>query len=99
MVTNHSICNEYVEVRGDVAFGEAYLVAYHRSGPEGRMVDMTLGARYVDRYERREGQWKIARRAVVYDWSRVEPVHEVMNTAHLYKQGVRSRQDESYRRD
>jgi len=31
MVTNHSICNEYVEVRGDVAYGEAYLVAYHRS--------------------------------------------------------------------
>jgi hypothetical protein len=99
MVTNHSICNEYVEVRGDVAFAEAYFVAYHRMSLAEKVVDMTLGGRYVDRYERRDGQWKIARRTVVYDWSRVDPVDRIMNGADLYKQGVRSREDESYRRD
>ena len=99
MVTNHSICNEYVEVRGDVAYGEAYLVAYHRSGAPGQQVDMTLGARYVDRYERRNGQWKIARRTVVHDWTRVDPVEGTFGQAHLFRQGLRSREDESYRRE
>jgi hypothetical protein len=63
------------------------------------MVDMTLGARYVDRYERRDGQWKIARRTVVHDWTRVDPVDKTHGQAHVYRQGVRSREDESYRRD
>jgi len=100
MVTMHSICNEYVEVRGDVAFGEAYFIAYHRSGPAGQMVDMTLRGRYVDRCERRNGQWKIARRVVVmHDWTRVDPVQGVHDRVHLYRQGVRSGEDESYRRD
>jgi hypothetical protein len=99
MVTMHSICNEYVEVRGDVAYGEAYFIAYHRSGPRDQQVDMTLGARYIDRYERRGGQWKITRRTVVHDWNRVDPVDRIHDRIHLYRQGVRTREDESYRRD
>jgi hypothetical protein len=99
MVTMHSICNEYVEVRGDVAYGEAYFIAYHRGGPAGQMVDMTLGGRYVDRYERRHGQWKIARRVVLHDWDRVDSVKATHDRFHLYRAGVRSPQDESYRRD
>lgn len=99
MVTMHSICNEYVEVRGDVAFGEAYFIAYHRSGPKDQMVDMTLGGRYIDRYERRDGQWKIARRVVMHDWTRVDPVERIHDRIHLYRPGVRSREDESYQRD
>ena len=27
-----------------------------------------LCGRYVDRFERRDGEWRIARRTVVYDW-------------------------------
>jgi len=100
MTTMHSICNEYVEVRGDVAFGEAYFIAYHRSGAPGQMVDLTLGGRYVDRYERRNGQWKIARRTVLHDWHRVDPVQGLDDRfGRLYRPGLRSREDESYRRD
>jgi len=99
MVTAHSICNEFVEVRGDVAFAEAYFVAYHRSGQPGQMVDFTLGGRYVDRYERRDGQWKIARRIVLHDWNRIDSVEHTQSRIHLYRQGTRSREDESYRRD
>jgi SnoaL-like domain len=99
MVTMHSISNEYVEVRGDVAFSEAYFIAYHRSGPPEKKTDMTLGGRYVDRYERRNGQWKIARRRVLHDWTRVDYVDRVHERIHLYQSGVRTREDESFRRD
>lgn len=33
--------------------------------------------RYVDRFERREGRWKIARRTVVFDWRTLLPLPEV----------------------
>jgi hypothetical protein len=57
---------------------------------------MTAGGRYVDRFERRAGQWKIAERTVVVDWQRVDRVHEP--DASQLTLGLRSRQDLAYRR-
>ncbi len=34
----------------------------------------TFGGRYVDRFERRDGEWKIAHRTVVHEWDKVEHV-------------------------
>jgi hypothetical protein len=42
-------------------------VALFNTGTVGRPMDMLAFARYVDRFERRNGQWKIAQRTVVYD--------------------------------
>jgi hypothetical protein len=97
--TNHAIANEYVEVRGDVAFSEAYFVAYQRYNLSGKLTDVFVGARYVDKLERRNGEWRIARRTVVHDWTRQEPVGEVFERARLFRQAARSPEDESYRRD
>ena len=51
-------------------------MAYHhlpqsRTKPER---DYTVGLRYVDDFERRDGEWKIAARACVFEWSRIDPV-------------------------
>jgi len=35
--------------------------------------DVTIGGRYLDRFERRQGRWAIRHREVVFDWSRIEP--------------------------
>jgi len=43
-------------------------------GEPGMATDVTGSARYVDRFERRDGKWKIARRTVVFGWKRMEPV-------------------------
>jgi len=43
-------------------------------GPEGAAMDLFTCSRYVDRFERRDGDWRIARRTVVADWKQIVPV-------------------------
>jgi len=38
------------------------------TGPDDMALDLMGRSRYVDRFERREGQWRIARRTLVFDW-------------------------------
>jgi hypothetical protein len=66
----HYIVNSTYEIDGDRADGELYFVAYHRThAPES--TEIIVSGRYLDRYERRAGVWKIARRSVVWDWAEV----------------------------
>jgi hypothetical protein len=59
-VTAHYIMNTLYCVDGDDAQGELYFVAYHRTiGPPPR--DVVVGGRYLDRYQRRAGEWRIGR--------------------------------------
>jgi hypothetical protein len=103
--TSHNICNELVEIDGDVAHSESYLVAYHRVEHEGRDIDYLLGARYVDRFERRNGSWRIAHRTVVVDWERFEEVPDPpvgLATVHYFDEaahGGRAPDDFTYRRE
>jgi ketosteroid isomerase-like protein len=97
IATTHNTGNQLVELAGDAAWAEHYTVATHRAPPdeEGRTADMIAAIRYVDRMERRDGEWRIARRVMVLDWHRVEPVSgvDVGKT-----QGRRDRSDPSYAR-
>jgi hypothetical protein len=70
----HFIGNELVEVDGDVAFSEAYLLSYMTFTRDGATLTRVRGGRYLDRWERRDGAWKVARRVVADDWSRIDPV-------------------------
>ena len=73
--TQHFMGNMLVEVDGDLARAETYAVAYHRrEDDEGNGKDDVLGIRYVDRFECRNGEWKIAYRVVSTEWRRVDPV-------------------------
>lgn len=63
--SQHHITNHLVEIDGDVANAETYfLVLSH-----GRGADTAgfVGGRYLDRLERRKGEWRIALRVVVID--------------------------------
>lgn len=95
--TMHTIGNVLIEVDGDAAASEAYAVCWHRFPAEdGGRRDMTVGVRYVDRMERREGEWRIARRTVVWEWSRLDPVAEEFPTGGDFVWGRRDRSDVSY---
>ena len=69
---NHHLIGQLniLELDGDVALGEVYFQAFHRLVAEGRERDLFVAGRYVDRYERRDGVWKIAHRSEVNDWTR-----------------------------
>jgi ketosteroid isomerase-like protein len=101
--TSHNLCNELVELDGDVAHAESYLLAYHRIEHEGRELDWILGARYLDRLERRAGEWRIAHRTVVNDWQRFDDVgplpRGLKESTYLdhANQAKRTREDVSYR--
>lgn len=70
----HCIGNVLIELDGDVATVESYLVDTLRpvdadQPVPGQQVLLQLFARYVDRFEKRDGQWRIARRVTVQDMS------------------------------
>lgn len=68
----HSVANEYYEVSGDHAAGECYVVAHTLSAGDDPQETLT-GGRYLDRYEKRDGAWKIAHRTFVCDWTMTQP--------------------------
>ncbi|MCK0092504.1 nuclear transport factor 2 family protein [Rhodococcus sp. HNM0563] len=74
LVTQHLLGQTHIELDGDTARAETHVTAYHRvdMGTEER--DTLLGGRYLDRLEKRDGQWRIAERTMLYDWSRDEGV-------------------------
>lgn len=71
--TMHAIGNVHMELHGDKAKVETYCTAYHYiPGPDGH-VDMIAGGRYLDRMEKRNGEWRIAYRLYVMDWNQNMP--------------------------
>ena len=66
----HMLGQIYIDIHGNEANTESYFMAYHRLGTEGSTVDMLLGGRYVDRLEKRNGEWRLLQRNAVYDWYR-----------------------------
>lgn len=65
-----------VDVAGGQALSESYVLAFHRA-PASRTKpqrDITIALRYLDRFERREAQWRIAARRCVFEWTRTDPV-------------------------
>jgi len=94
--TMHFIGNQLVELRGDVARAESYGVAYHRKeGGEARQ-NLTTGFRFVDRFERRDGEWRIARRVATTEWARVERSQDRWPIPDHLRGGSRDRNDPIY---
>lgn len=77
--TKHSVSNILITVTGDTAWAESYVHAWHGMLPEPGAEDappkeLSVGARNVDRLERRNGEWRLANRIVVFDWVRLETI-------------------------
>lgn len=85
----------------DIAFGEVYYQAFHRVAEGAGEQDLWISGRYIDRYERRDGVWKIAHRSELVDWIREEPAAEgaLGNDPDLFLLGLRAPNDLSCRRE
>ncbi|MBI1182225.1 MAG: nuclear transport factor 2 family protein [Alphaproteobacteria bacterium] len=70
----HIISNMLITVDGDAAVSECHYWAHHRRINEqtGREEDYYSGGRYLDRFERRDGAWKIASRTGISDFERYD---------------------------
>jgi hypothetical protein len=87
-----------VDLDRERARAETYAVAYHRyTSHAGVVTDMWAGLRYVDRFERRDGEWRIAARVCAFEWRRTDPVEGEGGFASSYERGHRSRDDIIYR--
>ncbi len=83
----------------DLAFGEVYFQAFHRIEEAGEAKDLFIAGRYVDRYERRAGVWKIAHRSELVDWLRTEPAADALLRVQPFPMGARAPHDLSCRRE
>ena len=69
-VTQHMLGQTMISLRGDSAKCETYVTSYHRVKTDGGERDTAMGGRYLDVLEKRDGEWRIASRVMLYDWDR-----------------------------
>lgn len=67
----HHITTVNFAVEGNSAEGEIYNIAVHTLAGKGRDIDLVIGGRYLDKYDKRDGTWKLLERTIVTDWARV----------------------------
>lgn len=72
VVSAHQITNVLIEVNGSIANSEAYVYVIHQLAGDD-FEDHIVG-RYLDRFEKRNGDWRIAHRLLTLEWSRRQPV-------------------------
>ncbi len=81
--THHQLGNTLIRLESPTrADAETYFTAYHRMRPRGdplaaanaydTEMDYFVGGRYIDRFELRDGDWKIVERTGMSDWLRLE---------------------------
>jgi hypothetical protein len=67
-VTQHVLGQTLTVLEGDQASSETQVVSYHRVNMGTEERDTIVGGRYLDRFEKRGPEWRIAQRTMLYDW-------------------------------
>ena len=93
----HHLGNILIELLGDLANVETYFMACQTLEQEGKSYTRMRAGRYLDRFERRDGRWRIARRMVIDDWSRLDELVAVAPSVTAgCRLGTRDTNDASY---
>jgi len=98
--TLHHLTNFTCEITGDSAHAETYWLYAGRNRDGGNWL---AGGRYADRFERRNGEWRVAFRYTIGEWSGTVPANQAplfADVADIHANGKPSRngEDPSYRR-
>ncbi len=64
----HQVSNVLCEIEGVFANVESYLRVVRRRRTGNETFDEMIASRVLDRFERRDGRWAVARRRVIWDW-------------------------------
>lgn len=74
MPTMHFLGNMMIDLLGpNEAFCETYVVAYHDMPRDGGREDLMFWGRYLDRMEKRDGEWRIQSRTLTLDAYSLNP--------------------------
>jgi hypothetical protein len=85
----HFVGNLSIELRGTQAAVETYFLAWQRDPAAGGGQQETfLAGRYVDHFEKRGAEWRVAARVVVYDW--VQPMGTAPSASEAERFGLRT---------
>jgi hypothetical protein len=89
---SHQITNIIIDLDGDRAGSEAYVMAALRTKAGAQLRQMSVWGRYIDRWSRRDGRWGIDKRVTIID------LHDVRDVAPVGvpDAGARDRRDPSY---
>lgn len=74
VATHHNLLHHSCDIDGDTAHSEIYYLFVGRNRDESNWI---AGGRYVDRLERRDGEWKIALRTNSIEWSGMVPTMDI----------------------
>jgi hypothetical protein len=88
----HFMGNVMIEVDRDAAFAESYFISFCPDQRAGKTYTRTRAGRYLDRFEARSGEWRIAYRRVVDEWGRLDEVGLEPDDLGIHH-GARSRDD------
>lgn len=99
VATHHDNNNILIDIEGDKATGEVHWTGYYQLEIGGVSHDNLAVGRYIDRYEKRDGQWRIKHRTCLSDWSRLQPtVNDLRDNPDQSLVGKRGKQDLVYQR-
>jgi hypothetical protein len=93
-ILHHNVTTVNLKLDGDKAEGEVYIIAFHKIRTDQGSLDLLIGGRYFDKYQKRDGVWKFAHRAVVADWANlhnpsiVNLDNPIIEGAYIGKPGV-----------
>lgn len=93
-ILHHNVTTHNIELHGDRAEGETYILAFHKVKTGEGSFDLLIGGRYFDKYEKRQGRWKFSHRAVVADWANLHDPsivnldNPVIQGSHIGKPGT-----------
>lgn len=68
--THHALLNHSCDLAGDIAHCETYYLFVGRNRDD---TNWLAGGRYIDKFERRHGDWRIAVRSTVIEYSGLLP--------------------------
>ncbi|WP_412520793.1 nuclear transport factor 2 family protein [Actinomadura madurae] len=94
----HHLTTINITVVGDVAYSEAYYTCPGRlagADEQGVGALRVIDGRYVDRFERRNGKWRVAHRVAVVDFVRYQSALDD-DFATAFARGASDRTDPSY---
>ncbi|MEP2735114.1 MAG: nuclear transport factor 2 family protein [Erythrobacter sp.] len=87
LATQHQLGQIMFSFDGDTCHTETYMTAMHTIPlgyplpeifpPKDEIYSAVIAGRYIDRFEKRDGNWKVAKRTGIYDWREFRVVEGV----------------------